>query len=63
MGGTGILPMKDLAALCADLGFLSVKTWIQSGNVLFESPLQENQLRAQLQSALAAWAVRNFGFP
>lgn len=41
VGGTGKLPMKDLASLCEQLDFKNVRTYIQSGNVLFRSPLRE----------------------
>ena len=52
VGGTGKLPMKDLTALCADLGFDLVRTYIQSGNVVFESKLSEKTIRARLEKAL-----------
>ena len=37
VGGSGKLPMTDLAALCTGVGFTKVRTYIQSGNVVFES--------------------------
>lgn len=46
--------MKDLAALCSGLGFAHVRTYIQSGNIIFESQLSEEQVRSRLESALAA---------
>ena len=52
VGGTGKLPMKDLSALCAALGFDRVRTYIQSGNVIFESNLSERAIRARLEKAL-----------
>ena len=52
VGGTGKLPMKDLAALCTGLGFAEVRTYIQSGNVVFESALAEPAIRARLEAAL-----------
>jgi uncharacterized protein (DUF1697 family) len=52
--GANQLPMKDLAALCGDCGFANARTWIQSGNVLFESRLQEAAIRRRLEAALAA---------
>lgn len=54
VGGSGLLPMKDLATLCEDLGWTSVRTYIQSGNVLFDSPLAEPKLKAQLEKSLEA---------
>lgn len=53
VGGTGLLPMKELAALCVDLGFDNVRTYIQSGNVVFASPLSACEVKAELERALA----------
>jgi uncharacterized protein (DUF1697 family) len=52
VGGTGKLPMSDLSALCSKLGFANVRTYIQSGNVIFASKLSEKSIRAQLEQAL-----------
>jgi len=54
VGGTGVLPMKELVALCSGLGFEAVRTYIQSGNVILESRLSEQGVRARLEKALAA---------
>ena len=53
VGGTGMLPMKELSALCTELGLAKVRTYIQSGNVVFESRLSEEKVRAALEKALA----------
>jgi uncharacterized protein (DUF1697 family) len=53
VGGSGILPMKDLIALCSEIGCSAVRTYIQSGNVVFESSLTEADIRRQLEAALA----------
>lgn len=53
VGGTGMLPMKDLAALCAELGFQDPRTYIQSGNVVFVSGLAEPEIKNVLETALA----------
>lgn len=45
--------MKELAALCSRLGFQAVRTYIQSGNVIFESDLSEEAVRSCLEKALA----------
>lgn len=37
VGGHGILPMKDLRALLEGLGLTGVKTYLQSGNAVFQS--------------------------
>ena len=46
--------MKELAGLCLGLGFQSVRTYIQSGNVIFESSLPEGATRSRLEETLAA---------
>jgi uncharacterized protein (DUF1697 family) len=46
--------MKDLAAMCADIGFENVRTYIQSGNVVFKSRLGEKGIQAKLEKALEA---------
>ncbi len=52
VGGSGKLPMKTLAALCTDLGFADVRTYIQSGNVVFTSRKGEAAVHKALQAAL-----------
>jgi uncharacterized protein (DUF1697 family) len=54
VGGTGMLPMKDLAGLCTKLGFENVRTYIQSGNVVFTSRLSKNCARQSLEAGLTA---------
>jgi uncharacterized protein (DUF1697 family) len=39
VGGNNLLPMKDLAKIFADAGCTDVRTYIQSGNVIFEAPV------------------------
>lgn len=53
VGGTGMLPMAALKAICEDLGFADVKTYIQSGNVLFRSDLTDPEIQRKLETALA----------
>ncbi|MDK1375611.1 MULTISPECIES: DUF1697 domain-containing protein [unclassified Sinorhizobium] len=53
VGGTGTLPMAELKATCEGLGFTDVKTYIQSGNVLFRSGLSEAEVQKALEDALA----------
>jgi uncharacterized protein (DUF1697 family) len=48
------LEMADLRALCGKLGFKNAKTYIQSGNVLFESSLAEAKVKSKLEQALCA---------
>jgi hypothetical protein len=52
VGGAGILSMKDLAAMCGKLGFAKARTYIQSGNVIFECGLKEDAVRRALEEAL-----------
>ena len=43
VGGTGKLPMAELAAMCEKAGFVKVKTYIASGNVVFLSKLSRSE--------------------
>lgn len=52
VGGNNILPMTELKVLCEEAGFKKVRTYIQSGNVLFESKVPEEKAVEKLQKAL-----------
>lgn len=52
VGGHALLPMNELKTLCEKLGLERVRTYIQSGNVILESPLAEDALANQLEIAL-----------
>jgi len=52
VGGTGKLPMTTLKAVCEELGFSDVKTYIQSGNVLFRADEPEAEVEQKLDEAL-----------
>ncbi|HVJ90711.1 MAG TPA: DUF1697 domain-containing protein [Labilithrix sp.] len=54
VGGNGKLAMSELVALCEKAGFSSPTTYIQSGNVVFESDAREATVKATLEEALAA---------
>jgi uncharacterized protein (DUF1697 family) len=54
VGGSGLLSMKELADLCTGLSFEAVRTYIQSGNVIFESNLSEDAVRSRLEKTLTA---------
>jgi uncharacterized protein (DUF1697 family) len=56
VGGTGKLPMQDLSGMCESAGFSSVRTYITSGNVIFESKLSEKKIREDLERRLLAYA-------
>jgi uncharacterized protein (DUF1697 family) len=52
------LPMAELRALCAELGWADVATYIQSGNVVFTASGKPGGLEKALEEAVA----RRFGF-
>ncbi len=53
VGGTGKLAMADLRALCTDVGFTRVRTYIQSGNVVLESPLPASKVKTTMETSVA----------
>jgi uncharacterized protein (DUF1697 family) len=61
VGGTGKLPMSDLKAMCEELGFTSVRTFIASGNVVFASRKSEAAIKSALEKRLAAYAGKPVG--
>jgi uncharacterized protein (DUF1697 family) len=61
VGGTGILPMSELKAMCEQLGFAEVRTYIASGNVVFASRKAEAAVKAALEKRLAAYAGKTIG--
>jgi uncharacterized protein (DUF1697 family) len=61
VGGTGKLPMTELKAMCEAAGFAKVKTYIASGNVVFQSKLSEAKVKGILEAALAAYAEKPVG--
>jgi uncharacterized protein (DUF1697 family) len=61
VGGTGKLPMSDLKAICQELGFGTVRTYIASGNVVFTSRKSEAAVKAALEKQLATYAGKPVG--
>jgi uncharacterized protein (DUF1697 family) len=61
VGGTGKLPMSDLKDICEELGFGAVRTYIASGNVVFESRKSEAAIKAALEKRLDAYAGKPVG--
>jgi uncharacterized protein (DUF1697 family) len=59
VGGTGKLPMGELKAMCLDAGFISVETYIASGNVVLDSKAKPQAVKAELEARLLAY----FGKP
>jgi uncharacterized protein (DUF1697 family) len=61
VGGTGKLPMSELKAMCEELGFAQVKTYIASGNVVFTSRKSESAIKTALEKQLKAYAGKPVG--
>jgi uncharacterized protein (DUF1697 family) len=61
VGGTGKLLMQDLSSMCEAAGFRCVRTYIASGNVLFESKLGETAIRKEIERRLLAHAGKPVG--
>jgi uncharacterized protein (DUF1697 family) len=59
VGGNNKLPMKELVTILAGLGLHHIKTYIQSGNVLFQS---ERTDRAGLSAEITAAIGKSHGF-
>ena len=56
VGGTGLLAMTDLRAICEAIGCRDVRTYIASGNVVFEAQWGEAEAKARLGAGLQAHA-------
>lgn len=55
VGGNNPLPMKELAALLTEMGLRDVRTYIQSGNVVFRCNVQNKAaLAAKISAAIKA---------
>jgi uncharacterized protein (DUF1697 family) len=61
VGGTGKLPMSELKTMCEAAGFTAVRTYIASGNVVFESRKSETAIKTALEKALADYAGKSVG--
>jgi uncharacterized protein (DUF1697 family) len=61
VGGTGRLPMSELVAMCEKLGFSKVRTYIASGNVVFESRKSETSVKKALEGAMRDYAGKPVG--
>lgn len=61
VGGTGKLPMADLVSMAKAAGFQRVRTYIASGNLVFESPGSEKDVKAVLEQSLASYAGKHVG--
>ena len=61
VGGTGKLPMTELKAMCESAGFTNIRSYIASGNVLFNSALTEAAVKQLLNDKLLAYAGKPVG--
>ena len=61
VGGTGKLPMADLKAMAEAAGFERVRTYIASGNLVFDSAFSEAQVKLTLEAALERYAGKPVG--
>ena len=52
VAGTGKLAMAELRKIGADCGFINVRTFIASGNMLFDSDLVEAEAQARIEARL-----------
>ena len=59
VGGKNKIKMADLKCVFEDMGLVRVETYIQSGNVIFESDEPEITLRTKVEHEIE----RNFGIP
>ncbi len=53
VGGNNKVPMKELRALVGSLGYGDVETYIQSGNVVFSSDSDAEEIRLSMERVLA----------
>jgi uncharacterized protein (DUF1697 family) len=53
VGGNNRISMADLTALCRELGFSGVRSYIQSGNLVFDANLPLSLCRRKLEEALS----------
>ncbi|MGH3337802.1 MAG: DUF1697 domain-containing protein, partial [Propionibacteriaceae bacterium] len=59
VGGSNILPMKELVTVLEKIGARNVKTYIQSGNAVFRS---EETNASLLSSKISAAIKKSHGF-
>lgn len=55
VSGTGKLPMSELKRIGEECGFDNARTYIASGNLLFESELGESKAAAMIEAKLEAF--------
>lgn len=57
VGGRNLIAMPELRALCGELGWSDVRSYIQSGNLVFSARAAPPRLEARLEQAI----VQRFG--
>jgi len=55
VGGTGKLPMAELKAMCDRLGLRNARTYLASGNVVFDTDLAANEVRRRLAGEISGY--------
>lgn len=63
VGGKRIISMSDLKQLYAGAGFCNLKTYIQSGNILFDSPSDATDLELATQIEKLIFEAYQFEVP
>jgi Uncharacterized protein conserved in bacteria len=58
VGGKNLVKMAELRQMLSRMGFLNVKTYIQSGNAIFDSEDMPDKIKADIQAAFR----KVFGF-
>jgi hypothetical protein len=61
VGDNTMVSMKDLAAICTNIGFGNVRTYLNSGNIIFTSPLSEGEIQQALEKELSARTGKEIG--
>jgi len=59
VGGQKKVSMEALRKLCADAGFSNVKTYLQSGNVVFKTKMGDIQ---KMEDTMSSVIYKEFGF-
>ena len=61
VGGSGKLPMDALRSMCEQAGFTNVRTYIQSGNVVFDTSLPTGAVKVALEARLQDYCGKPVG--
>jgi uncharacterized protein (DUF1697 family) len=59
VGGKNLLPMKDLVVMCSEAGCEDVRSYIQSGNIIFRA---SPRIAAGLSGRIATQIATRFGY-